>query len=131
MKLSVFGDLLPLIEQCVYHSESIKGLVTSGIFVNLPINGQMDHIIHLKRKVFAEVNANSEELFTPIVLLGQIEYILDKAERFEDPIYQQNEDGEEVHIGNSFIFIDRNRLVFPRVVQTTDGYILDCVKEKQ
>jgi hypothetical protein len=122
-------ELLPVIKQCVFHSILKDHIEVSGIHVRLPIWGNMDHIATLQRRFSAEVNADNEENFAPLYFQSQLKYLLSQATAYEEPVYQTSEDGEEVHIGNSVIFIDRPRLCFPKVETDEDGNLfLNCIK---
>lgn len=131
MKLSNFGELVPMLEQCVYHSELKGGLIISGLYLQVPIRGNGTTLINLERRVHAEVDQGNEENYASRYFLPQLEYLLTSAEVFEAPVYQDDEPGTSIQIGNNCTVLDRSRLGFPQVRtdSITGDYYLDCVNE--
>ena len=131
MDKSKFDELVRLIERSIYHSELKEGYVISGIHLNVPVNGNMTHMINLDRRLICESvrDARMEEDSSARILAHQLAYIIEHEDRLEKPVYQESEDGRQVEIGQAIILLDRKRLSFPIFVETTTEVYLDCSGE--
>jgi hypothetical protein len=134
-----FQELLLLVERCIYHTEcktgqgeeSKIGYVISGVHVNLPVNGNMDHLINLERRMVCESarDARMEEEASAKILAHQLAYLIEHEDTFENPVFQENEFGRPVQIGRAVIMLDRQRIKFPTMCETTTNVYLNCCKE--
>lgn len=123
-----FDDLVRLVERSIFHSELKNGYVISGVHVNLPVNGQMDHMVSLERRIIAETarDARMEEQASVTILAHQLAFIIEHESSFEKPMFQDNEDGHPVPIGKAVILLDRHRINFPEFTETKTEVYLDC-----
>jgi hypothetical protein len=126
-----FNELLRLVERSIFHSELKNGYVISGVHVNLPVNGNMDYMFLLERRMICETarDARMEEQASAKILAHQLAYILEKEDRLDKPVFQNNEDGDRIQIGVSVIILDRSRIDFPKFIETQTEVYLNCSKE--
>lgn len=132
MEKKRFDELTRLVERSIFHSELKDGYVVSGIHVNLPVNGNMTHLMNVERRVIAQTarDARMEEEASIRILSHQLAWVIEHAMELEKPVFQENEDGEQLQIGRSIILLDRNRIEFPQFVETKTEVYLNCVKEQ-
>ncbi len=132
MENEKLAELARLMEWCVFHSELKGGYIVSGVPVLLPVQGQMEHMICLERRIICETarDARMEEESAIRILSNTLSYLIDGASTFEKPVYQEGENGIPTPIGVSVIFIDRGRIAFPKLVVTETEIYLDCTGEK-
>jgi hypothetical protein len=125
-----FAELTRLVERSIFHSELKDGYVISGVHVNLPVNGNMDHLVSLERRIVCETarDARMEEEASVKILATQLAYLIEHEQFFEKPYYQQGEEGFPVCIGRAVIVIDRARIGFPVFTETKTEVYLDCTK---
>jgi hypothetical protein len=128
-----FQELLRLVERCIYHSELKGGYVVSGVHVNLPVNGRMEHMINLERRMVCETarDARMEEEASSKILAHQLAYLIEHEDTFENPVFQENEDSRPIQIGRAMILIDRSRIVFPQMIETKTNVYLDCSQKEK
>lgn len=133
MEYQRFAELVRLVEKSIFHSELKNGYVISGVHVNLPVNGQMEHMVSIERRMVCETarDARMEESASVKILANQIAYLIEHEQTFEKPYYQDSEEGFPVPIGRAVIMIDRNRIGFPAFTETKTEVYLDCTKGNQ
>jgi hypothetical protein len=122
-----FAELTRLVERSIFHSELKGGYVISGIHVNLPVNGDMTHMVSLDRRMVCETarDARMEESASIKILSQQLAYLIENEMTFEKPYYQENEEGFPVPL-DGLIMIDRGKISFPKFVETKTEVYLDC-----
>lgn len=132
MEHSRFSELQRLVERSIFHSQLKGGNIVSGVHVNLPVNGQMEHKISLERRMTCQTAAQArmEEDASVKILSNQLAYLIEHEFTYEKPVFQENEGGDSFQIGTSVILIDRNRIDFPKFTETKTEVYLDCCKEK-
>jgi len=132
MEPTLFSELTRLVERSIFHSQLKGGYVVSGIHVNLPVNGGMEHMINLERRMLCETAAQArmEEDASVKILSHQLAYLIEHEFTYEKPVFQENEGGDSFQIGTSVILIDRNRIKFPAFKETKTEVYLDCCEEK-
>lgn len=127
-----FAEVIRLVERSIFHSELKSGYIISGIDVNIPVNGQMDHMVRLERRMICETarDARMEEDASIRILANQLAYLIEHEDTFEKPYFQDNEEGFPVPIGRAMILIDRKRLAFPEFTETKTEVYLNCVAKE-
>ena len=127
-----FAELSRLVERSIFHSELKDGYVISGVHINLPVNGGMEHKVSLERRLIAQTarDARMEEDASVKILANQLAYIIEHEMQFEKPVFQENEEGYPIQIGRAVILIDRNRISFPKFTETKEEVYLDLTGGK-
>ena len=133
MEYNRFNELLRLVQSCIFHSQLKDGTVVSGVHVNLPVNGGMEHLVNVERRMICETarDARNEEEASVKILANQIAYILEHGMEFEKPVFQENENADQVQIGKAIILLDRARLSFASEVETKTEKYLDLVVKNE
>lgn len=127
-----FAEIVRLMERSIFHSELKNGYVISGVHVNLPVNGDMEHLVSLERRMICETarDARMEEDASIKILAHQLAYLIEHETTFEEPFYQENEEGFPVPIGRAVILIDKKRMSFPVFTETKTEVYLDCATKE-